>query len=196
MVWAVSHDTADAKFSNALGSFATRSFKSLIQDKSSQGGVTSYQETTNYGQCKWTNCAESKSAVHQRCQWCDPCQSCLTILCYKTACPSGYSPQLRSDEDARTGEYMLNNQGCEGDQSRALCCPAHDPLPLCGWYGHNNGNCNPSCPADAAEVGSNNLYCHKLGRLGNKLHQVACCSQVTRWRDGAMKAQENMRLAS
>lgn len=112
-----------------------------------------------------------------------------------TACPAGYSTQQRLDKDAKKGEYMLNDSGCHDKQLKPLCCPADDALPLCGWYDHNNGKCEPNCPADAIEIGSTSSHCEKRGRKGKKQYQAACCSSVTKWRDGAMRAQDSMRLA-
>lgn len=88
---------------------------------------------------------------------------------------------------------MLNDSGCHNKQTKPLCCPSDDPAPLCGWYGHNGGNCKPSCPADAIEIGSTNSHCKKKG--GKKQYQAACCSTSTKWKDGAMLPQENVRLA-
>jgi len=57
MVWAVSHDTTDGKFSLALQKAAGRKVISLGQ--TSGDGTTTV--VTSHAQCKWTNCNESKS---------------------------------------------------------------------------------------------------------------------------------------
>lgn len=95
-------------------------------------------------------------------------------------CPAGWSPIQRSDPDARNGEIMIDDQGCEGQGSHYLCCPVEEGLPTCGWYGFNNGDCSPSCPTDYVEIGSNNMYCRKGGhsRILQKSYQAACCSKT------------------
>ncbi|KAK1240330.1 hypothetical protein MKX08_007772 [Trichoderma sp. CBMAI-0020] len=153
MVWAVSHDTENATYSNALGKLAQRSTTSLI-NIGIQNEVPQYERVQNHPQCRWSNCGEG--------------------------CPAGWSPIQRSDPDARNGEIMIDDQGCEGQGSHYLCCPVDDGLPTCGWYGFNNGDCSPSCPTDYVEIGSNNMYCRKGGhsRILQKSYQAACCSKT------------------
>ncbi|KAL6786532.1 putative class V chitinase [Trichoderma sp. SZMC 28012] len=153
MVWAVSHDTENATYSTALGKLAQRSTTSLI-NIGIDNGVHQYERVQNHPQCKWSNCGEG--------------------------CPSGWSPIQRSDPDARNGEIMIDDQGCEGQGSHYLCCPVEDGLPTCGWYGFNNGDCSPSCPTDYVEIGSNNMYCRKgaHNRINQKSYQAACCSKT------------------
>lgn len=63
---------------------------------------------------------------------------------------------------------MTDQQGCISGQHQLCCPPDTDLLPTCGWYTHNNGRCDPTCPLGMAEIGSNNMYC----RSG---YQAACC---------------------
>ncbi|PTB47606.1 glycoside hydrolase family 18 protein [Trichoderma harzianum CBS 226.95] len=93
MVWAVSHDTENATYSTALGKLAQRSTTSLI-NIGIDNGVHQYERVQNHPQCKWSNCGEG--------------------------CPSGWSPIQRSDPDARNGEIMIDDQGCEGQGSHYL----------------------------------------------------------------------------
>ncbi|RFU82010.1 chitin-binding, type 1 [Trichoderma arundinaceum] len=162
MVWAVSHDTENATYSNALGKLAQRSTTSLI-NIGIDNGVPQYERVQNHPQCKWSNCGEE----------------CL-LTSRPQGCPAGWSPIQRSDPDARNGEIMIDDQGCEGQGSHYLCCPVEEGLPTCGWYGFNNGDCSPFCPTDYVEIGSNNMYCRKGGhsRILQKSYQAACCSKT------------------
>ncbi|KID94681.1 Glycoside hydrolase, subgroup, catalytic core, partial [Metarhizium majus ARSEF 297] len=169
MVWAVSHDTQKATFSKALARKARLSRPSIMS-LGMANGPQIYKRIQEHKQCLWANCGDS--------------------------CPAGYTAQRRSDSGARTGEYMLNDSGCHNKQLKVLCCPSDEARPLCGWYNHNNGNCNPSCPADAVEVGSTTSSCGRSGRQGKKKYQAACCSKNTRWRETAMLPQESLRLVS
>ena len=54
-----------------------------------------------------------------------------------------------------------------------LCCPPDEPLPTCGWYTHNNGDCDSTCPEGTIEIGSNSMYC------SNSDYQAACCTTDT-----------------
>ena len=58
--------------------------------------------------------------------------------------------------------------------SHAFCCPIDYRAPICGWYTHNNGKCDPQCPAGKIEIGSNSMYCN------NGQYQAACCDFTTR----------------
>lgn len=65
---------------------------------------------------------------------------------------------------------MIDETGCGKAGQRTFCCPATATLPSCGWYTHNNGNCNSECPTGKIEIGSNNMYCKKV-----LTYQAACC---------------------
>lgn len=67
---------------------------------------------------------------------------------------------------------MLDETGCGGSGTHAFCCPASQVLPTCGWYTHNNGKCDNSCPSGTVEIGSNDMYCKKN-------YQAACCTTNT-----------------
>ncbi|KAK8109605.1 hypothetical protein PG999_007742, partial [Apiospora kogelbergensis] len=139
MVWAVSHDTADATFNMALAKAANKKFQKL--EATSDGTQT---DVTYHKQCKWTNCNQE--------------------------CPAGYKRMKREDGGARSGEYMVDQEGCTSGIHQ-LCCPEDEKLPSCGWYTHNNGKCDSKCPVGKLEVGSNSKYC----RSG---YQAACCGDT------------------
>lgn len=54
MVWAVSHDTKEAKYSNALAKAAKRKFVSAFPETSTSISMTKNKNS----QCKWSNCGE------------------------------------------------------------------------------------------------------------------------------------------
>lgn len=56
MVWAVSHDTKDAKYTAALAKAANRKFVAALP--ATDGSSTTIK--TKHAQCNWTNCAESE----------------------------------------------------------------------------------------------------------------------------------------
>jgi hypothetical protein len=84
-------------------------------------------------------------------------------------CPAGWIRMMREDGDQRDGEFMTENQGCLPGHSQLCCPPNLGLLPTCGWYRHNNGRCEASCPSTHIEIGSINDHC----RSG---YQAACCS--------------------
>lgn len=81
MVWAVSHDTRDAKFSKALGRHAPQMSPGGIFVEEGDDGHTEVEVITNYDQCIWTNCGQGY--------------------------PSGYTTIKRYDDGARDGEIMM-----------------------------------------------------------------------------------------
>ncbi|KAH7119486.1 putative class V chitinase [Dactylonectria estremocensis] len=143
MVWAVSQDVSDGTYSKAIGKAAARKFTSLpAMFFETDGDTDMITTTTKHPQCKWTNCGES--------------------------CPSGWVRMMRKDKEARSDEYMVDGSHCS-EGVHELCCPAEDP-PTCGWYQHNNGKCDPTCPDGTVEVGSLKTHCN------NSKYQAACCT--------------------
>ncbi|EXF81327.1 hypothetical protein CFIO01_00989 [Colletotrichum fioriniae PJ7] len=153
MVWAISHDTRAGKYSMALSRVAPRLFTSEMATEEDDGYVTDVEE---HKQCRWTNCDEN--------------------------CPSDWTRMMRSGPGAGKNEYMVNGAGCGGRGEHKLCCPAGNK-PTCGWYTHNNGDCDSgkSCPSGYKEIGSNNEYCHSQGGGFSPIrsYQAACCSVET-----------------
>lgn len=136
MVWAISHDTKDAKYNKALAKVANRKISSL--QPVTDGSDEPYKTVKNtIPQCKWTNCGES--------------------------CPNGWVHMQRKDSGARTNEYMVDGGGCGGLGTHAFCCPPDQTLPTCGWYKHNNGKCVAGCPEGYGAVGGNSQYCNNGG---------------------------------
>ena len=90
-------------------------------------------------------------------------------------CPSGWVHVKRSDPGARDDEYMIDETGCGGRGLHSWCCPSDSNRPTCGWYSHNNGDCDSECPSGSVEVGGNNEYCKKV-----LTYQAACCTTDTR----------------
>ncbi|KAH1913703.1 hypothetical protein KXW47_005080 [Aspergillus fumigatus] len=131
MIWAVSHDTMDAKFSHALSEAVGRKAVALSLSLENPDNST---VRTVHGQCKWTNCFEP--------------------------CPNGWSRVPQSNAGARKDEMMVDQTGCNSLGMHQLCCPPDAELPTCGWYTHHNGKCNQVCPEGTVEVGSNKMYCN------------------------------------
>lgn len=89
MVWAISHDTQDMKYSNALSGVAPRLFNSKLYRGSVGNGDNGYvTDETDYQQCRWTGCNED--------------------------CPGDWIRMMRKDDGARRDEFMVNGAGCGG----------------------------------------------------------------------------------
>ncbi|KAH4924798.1 hypothetical protein HBI70_096700 [Parastagonospora nodorum] len=135
MVWAISHDTKDAKYHKALAKAANRKISSLPMTDGSGNAFENLEVPQD--QCKWTNCGDS--------------------------CPSGWVHIKRSDERAKQDEYMYDESSCGPKGVNNFCCPASTSQPSCGWYTQKNGNCDSTCPKDMVEIGSYNKNCKKAG---------------------------------
>ena len=85
---------------------------------------------------------------------------------------------MRKDSDARDQEFMVDGAGCAGYGVHKFCCPPDQTPPTCGWYHHNNGNCENNCPSGTVEIGSNSAYCG-VGPYEVSLYQAACCTTDT-----------------
>lgn len=83
MVWAVSHDTKEAKYNKVIGRVAKRKFGGqFVEDGDGYETVTSYKP-----QCRWTGCNE--------------------------ICPNNWIRMTRKDSGARGEvEYMTDEAGC------------------------------------------------------------------------------------
>lgn len=87
MVWAISHDTKDGKYSRALSRVAPRLVNTLAdEDGPSNSGYV--KDETDHSQCGWTNCDEN--------------------------CPANWVRMMRTGLGARENEYMVNGAGCGG----------------------------------------------------------------------------------
>ncbi|KAL3457177.1 glycoside hydrolase family 18 protein [Aspergillus heterothallicus] len=144
MVWAISHDTLNGTYSKDLASVVGRKFQSLPATMEEEETYTVKNE-----QCKWTNCGTA---------W---------------TCPNGWTLMRRTDPGAADDEWMTDDTGCHIKGERhLLCCPPDKETPSCGWWTHNNGDCEGKCPDGMFEIGGNNLHCSTA--FGN--YQAACCS--------------------
>lgn len=155
MVWAISQDTLDGKYSKQLQSVT--GYKSRA--------VTTITTNVNVGipgsVLKEMEISESSTDVtKQQCRWSNCGQGC----------PSGWKAVLRRDPSKHSiRELMYDDTGCDGKATRVFCCPPGDQ-PWCQWLFFNGGKCNPGCPADSGiEVASTKAGCN------NGKAQVACC---------------------
>ncbi|KKY30836.1 hypothetical protein UCDDA912_g09217 [Diaporthe ampelina] len=131
MVWAVSHDTKDSKYSSALGKALGR-----VPALPSEGDGTE-EVTTKHLQCKWTGCG----------------QPCPTNWQPVFRSGPGSTPG--------SWEYMVDHEGCQGTGGiHTFCCPPGELHPVCGWYTHNNGKCKSGCPSGYSEIGGNGMHCN------------------------------------
>ncbi|KAM0211011.1 hypothetical protein ACHAQD_010476 [Fusarium lateritium] len=153
MVWAISQDTSDGKFSKQLQiatGYKSKGVTTFNTTKSLPGGVfleTSESEANtdvSDDQCYWTNCAKT--------------------------CPSGWSTVQRQDKYRTSSrEIMMDDTGCDGNGSRTFCCPP-GRQPFCQWESHNSGDCHPGCTQNGElEVASLSHCCH------SGMAQTACC---------------------
>lgn len=155
MVWAISHDTKDAKYSKALGAVTQRTIKTMpgmfIElpsdgDEDAEDDEDLYEtKVESHLQCKWSNCGEF--------------------------CPAGWKMMGRNDQwgEGEDEEIMLDRTACTKPHGRRLCCPPGETTPKCGWYSFKGGKCDSVCPAGYREVGSVQNGC----RSG---YQAACCT--------------------
>lgn len=97
----------------------------------------------------------------------------IQILTNVIDCPAGWIRMMRQDPGARGNEFMVDDTGCSDYGIHQFCCPSDAPLPKCGWYTHNNGNCDHTCPSGMKEVGSTAAGCFR-GK-----YQAACCETST-----------------
>ncbi|KAI9038720.1 uncharacterized protein KD926_010455 [Aspergillus affinis] len=116
MVWAISHDTKNATFSEALAKVSNR--RAIAQRQVEDQDHST--DTIEYDTCKWSNCGE-------------PCPAKWKMV--------GRDDEWRNDKDG----YMLDTTGCNGAGVRSWCCPP-TKLPKCGWYSFENGHCHAQCP--------------------------------------------------
>lgn len=87
MVWAVSHDTKDAKYSKALAKAAPRNQNPYISMPMNDGSDDDSEVDTEYhSQCRWTNCNEN--------------------------CPNDWVRMMRNDPDGGYNEYMVDGGTC------------------------------------------------------------------------------------
>jgi hypothetical protein len=149
MVWALSHDTKDAKYSKALGKVVERTHQTMpgifLEIDSSITPDDPYTTKVNsHLQCKWSNCGDF--------------------------CPTGWTMMTRDDKWNKTAnEIMLDDTACTSPHARRLCCPPSETTPSCGWYSFKGGACYGECPDGYSEVGS-------LGRGCRSGYQAACCT--------------------
>lgn len=172
MVWAVSQDVADGKYSKAIGKVADRKFRSIPAMFMEEGDGL-IETSKAHPQCKWTNCGES--------------------------CPSGWIRMMRKDKEARKDEYMVDGSHCSNGVHE-LCCPPDDGLPTCGWYQHNNGKCDQACPSGAIEIGSHSGHCNNgkyqaacctTGSKSMELHDQCSWSEAPMCMNGACSSGQN-----
>ncbi|KAG8160817.1 hypothetical protein KVR01_009081 [Diaporthe batatas] len=134
MVWAVSHDTPDGKFSLAVQKAANRP----VAIGSSTDGYD--EKTTVHDQCKWSNCMEGCPNGWHSVRRGDGGARSGEVMGNNQGC-EGYGTR-----------WLCCPPGASGWDG-----------PSCGWWGHNNGKCNhrDTDSAPIFEIGSNSQHCKK-----------------------------------
>ncbi|KAH6696866.1 putative class V chitinase [Plectosphaerella plurivora] len=133
MVWAVSHDTRDGRFSRAIMNAAKR----VPALGSSTDGYD--EHTVVHDQCRWTNCGEGCPSDWHYVRRSDSGAGRDEVMANHQGCEGYGSRYLCCPPTAA---------GWDG--------------PRCGWYGHRNGNCDHTSHADPVfEIGSNNMHCKR-----------------------------------
>ncbi|KAF0642197.1 hypothetical protein FPSE5266_05536 [Fusarium pseudograminearum] len=156
MVWAISQDTSDGKFSMQLQQATGYKSKgvSFLNSTTFLGSGVFIETDQNEpngdasdNQCHWTNCGQK--------------------------CPDGWAGVRRRDSDKKTA-IMTDDTGCDDNRERTFCCPPGDQ-PYCQWQFFNNGYCIPGCgPSAGMEVGSSGAKCGS-----SEFAQTACCKGDT-----------------
>ncbi|KAJ5130997.1 Glycoside hydrolase superfamily [Penicillium bovifimosum] len=147
MVWAVSQDTSNGTYTEALKEQTPYrigpSILSVIEDPN---GLTLTKQDRKR-QCTWVGCGE--------------------------VCKSPYVTVFRGvGPGAGDGHsLMLDSVTCPTGQTHTLCCP-QDHGVKCGWYSHNNGKCESTCPSGTFEIGS----VAKPDLCYNDDYQASCCT--------------------
>lgn len=146
MVWAVSHDSPNSTYTEALGQYTppVTEPQILLETSSSVDGLT-LTKKNRMRQCTWIGCGE--------------------------VCKSPYVAVARSVGPGADDTLMVDSLTCPDGSLHTLCCP-EDHGVKCGWYTHNNGKCDHTCPSGTFEIGS-------LARGGlcyNYDYQAACCT--------------------
>lgn len=161
MVWAISLDKSDGRYSKELQKATGFLSKGVTIDDLNGGYVVNPDERITRDQCRWTNCGAS--------------------------CPANFVPVRRSDDDGN-GETMVDSTACRHNGGvRTLCCPGAARMPICGWFDFNNGKCGywhgSQCPDASSDI-SKKLGVTSWGEVGSYSgacshsagFQVACCS--------------------
>ncbi|EWZ86337.1 hypothetical protein FOWG_09914 [Fusarium oxysporum f. sp. lycopersici MN25] len=145
MVWAISQDTSDGKFSKQLQvatGYKSKGISKFNSTTSFGGGVfieTSESEANtdiSGDQCKWTNCRRKGKG-----------------------CPGNWIA-VENQSSEKLADLMTDDTGCDDDEERTFCCPAGVTHPTCEWQFYNNGYCIPGCGSTSGfEVASSKRSC-------------------------------------
>ncbi|KLO78838.1 Uncharacterized protein LW93_4159 [Fusarium fujikuroi] len=163
MVWAISQDTSDGKFSKQLQEatgYKSKGVSTFNRTTSLGGGVfieTSESEANtdvSGDQCKWTNCRKRGKG-----------------------CAENWSA-VENQSSEKLTDLMTDDTGCDDDEERTFCCPDGVKHPTCEWQFYNVGHCIPGCgPTSGFEVASSKRSC------SSGYAQTACCKGDTKGLD-------------
>ncbi|RYP78993.1 hypothetical protein DL769_003083 [Monosporascus sp. CRB-8-3] len=134
MVWAISHDDADASNARALNSALGRKTPDFPDFEEHIDPTP--QPVQGPKLCRWTSCFEG--------------------------CPPGFKEVQRDGHKEIMMDAAACLNGEWGHGFTRLCCPSNYPLPTCTWRGHrNSGRCKPGCNVGEVEVGTLRHGCSK-----------------------------------
>ncbi|KGO47650.1 Glycoside hydrolase, superfamily [Penicillium expansum] len=148
MVWAVSQDTSNGTYTEALSDHTPpMSAPHILLSVENTDGSLTLTKQDRKRQCTWVGCGE--------------------------VCKSPYVAVFRGvGPGAGDGHsLMMDSVTCPTGQTHTLCCP-EDHGVKCGWYTHNNGKCDSTCPSGTFEIGS----VAKPDLCYNDDYQAACCT--------------------
>ncbi|KAF5655253.1 chitinase [Fusarium sp. NRRL 25303] len=163
MVWAISQDTSDGKFSKQLQE--ATGYKSK--------GVSTFNKTTSLGGCVFIETSESEANTDvsgDQCKWTN---------CRKRGkgCAENWSA-VANQSSERLTDLMTDDTGCDDDEKRTFCCPDGVKHPTCKRHFYNVGHCIPGCgPTSGFEVASSKRSC------SSGYAQTACCKGDTKGLD-------------
>lgn len=163
MVWAISQDTSDGKFSKQLQE--ATGYKSK--------GVSTFNKTTSLGGCVFIETSESEANTDvsgDQCKW----TNCLKR---GKGCAENWSA-VANQSSERLTDLMTDDTGCDDDEKRTFCCPDGVKHPTCKRHFYNVGHCIPGCgPTSGFEVASSKRSC------SSGYAQTACCKGDTKGLD-------------
>ncbi|KAK7959256.1 uncharacterized protein PG986_004110 [Apiospora aurea] len=188
MVWAISHDTRDGKYSKSLAEVAPRLHNPRKRDTDNQdddSGDDGFEIQDHYKlQCRWTNCNEDCPADWVRMTRTDPTGPKNQYM-VDNNCPAGYR-EIGSNMDYCKNSRIPNDLATRGVVSyQAACCTTN--VQSMTLYGQCNWNDWPRCGHDTcagdliAESGSGSggALCRDWNSLVDDSHpkRSYCCDQ-------------------
>ncbi|RYP62498.1 hypothetical protein DL769_007277 [Monosporascus sp. CRB-8-3] len=152
MVWAISQDTSDGKFSKQLQSvmgYKSRAVTTITTNVALPGGVfkeiyvSESSSDVTKDQCRWSNCGKGCPSGWQAVKRRDPYKHSIRELMFDdTDCDGNGSRTGKCSPgcpDNDQYEIASTKAGCNNGKAQVVCCsgktPAMDIYRQCEWYG-------------------------------------------------------------